>query len=207
MPKPSAKPLPAHSPPPGSDTSRALQLRRAIGLSPTQAASLDRVRNVIFDHLSGKTLGRDGFIGPAEIRRRLSRQRGSLSAPQIAMLTKAFTASMNEADAEALLDRHAKAMRAHRIKVTAGHAAHSATENAKLIGWHIAQFFGAIPPTARRFWRTAGDERVRHSHSAVPRMNPAGVPLSEPFNTPFGRVMAPPLEINCRCRATLQVRR
>lgn len=189
---------------PGSEASRARQLSRIIGLSAAQGRSLDRMRQLAFDHLATPA-GGDEKVRRARIEAQMASYRGLLSAPQIAMLKKAFVTGITEADAERMLDRHANALRAHRAKVTAGHVAHGVTEGAKLIGWQIAQFFGFLPNTARRHWRTAGDERVRLSHASVPGMNPGGVLLSEPFKTPLGNSFVPPLEINCRCRVSLQV--
>lgn len=74
---------------------------------------------------------------------------------------------------------------------------------AKLTGWQIAQRFRALPADQRRYWRTAGDERVRFTHVQVPGMNRAGVPLNQPFATPLGPCFTPPLEAGCRCKATL----
>ena len=59
----------------------------------------------------------------------------------------------------------------------------------------------------RKFWLTAGDEKVRTTHRAIPAMNPGGVPITSPFATPFGFVMSPGDYnvglINCRCSAIL----
>jgi hypothetical protein len=58
-----------------------------------------------------------------------------------------------------------------------------------------------------RFPVTAGDERVRPTHRAVPGMNQNGVAWDEPFKTPFGPQMhAPyPNEINCRCHERIKI--
>jgi len=66
--------------------------------------------------------------------------------------------------------------------------------------------FGDLEP--RRFWITAGDEKVRHEHREIPRLNPDGVGLNEPFKYPGGRYIRLPgdpdvrdgsMVINCRC--------
>ena len=58
-----------------------------------------------------------------------------------------------------------------------------------------------------RFPVTAGDDRVRPTHRAVPGMNPDGRKWNEPFATPFGPQMhAPyPSEINCRCYERVKI--
>ena len=66
--------------------------------------------------------------------------------------------------------------------------------------------FGDLEP--RRFWITAGDEKVRHEHRQIPRLNPDGVGLNEPFKYPGGKLIRLPgdpdvrdgaMVINCRC--------
>lgn len=56
---------------------------------------------------------------------------------------------------------------------------------------------------ARRVWIITPDARLRETHAAVPGMNQGGVRLEEPFDTPLGAVMYPPLEPNCRCATSL----
>jgi hypothetical protein len=168
---------------------------------------LDRMRSFIFERLERQPEELDEKTRAAAVEQHLAGYRGLFSPPQLAMLRKAFIRGLTEAGGEALLDRHAKALVAHRVATAAGNAAHSASEAAKLIGWQIAQFFGALPGDARRDWITVGDERVRHDHSRVPTMNPRGVRLEEPFETPFGQVFTPPLEYGCRCRAALRLGR
>lgn len=51
----------------------------------------------------------------------------------------------------------------------------------------------------RRFWRTAGDSKVRPDHVATPGLNPDGRGLEEPFVTPDGPRMYGGLDPNCRC--------
>lgn len=190
----------------GTPESRARHLLRTIGLTSRQASNLDFMRRFLLGDLAGKPTIKGNSVRSPSPDSRLNRVKGLFSAPQIAMLKRAIAnPAFGPKDAEALLDRHAKALRNQRIKIFAGQAAHFASEGGKLAGWRVAQFFGAIPKTARRFWRTAGDERVRLSHSQVPRINFEGVPLDSPFQTPIGPVFAPPLEINCRCRAYLKV--
>lgn len=43
----------------------------------------------------------------------------------------------------------------------------------------------------RYFWRTAADERVRHSHAMIPGMNEKGVPHGQPFSSPLGPIRYP----------------
>lgn len=180
---------------PGSPDARAAHIRRIIGLSAAQARSLSAIRDALIAHAADPT--RNG----ASI---LVATRGSITAVQRQMLIKAIGAGTSPAQAEALLDRHATALRNARAKAVAGNAVHQLAETAKLTGWQIAQRFGALPAAQKRYWQTAGDERVRAVHDQVARMNAHGVPLDQAFATPLGPCLIPPLEAGCRCKATLR---
>jgi hypothetical protein len=179
----------------GSADSRAAQIRRAVGLSVSQARSLHVVREALIAHAADPTRNAESILVAT---------RGSITAAQRQMLAKAIRTGTNPEQAEARLDRHAKALRQARARAVAGNAAHQIAESAKLTGWQIAQRFGALPADQRRYWRTAGDERVRLAHAQVPAMNRDGVPLNQPFATPLGPCFTPPLEAGCRCKATLR---
>lgn len=66
-----------------------------------------------------------------------------------------------------------------------------------------AQRQGVLPQTARRLVVVTADDRLRETHAAVPDMNLDGVPIDEPFDTPFGALMYPPWEPLCRCGIAL----
>jgi hypothetical protein len=52
----------------------------------------------------------------------------------------------------------------------------------------------------RRFWLLTPDERLcSRICQPIPSMNPNGVRLDEPFQTPVGSVMFPPAHPQCRC--------
>lgn len=200
----------------GSPFARAAQLRRAIGLSVKQATSIEIMREALQSYLdtprtripahtdaAGNRI-RATYIRNVDIRAIIAGTRGHLSAAQSRLLAKALNnPNLTAADADAMLDRHATALRRHRTQSAMVEGIHALTEQAKLTGWSIAQRFGALPANQRRHWHTAGDERVRHAHAQVPAMNHGGVLLNEPFATPFGPRMSPPLEWGCRCRAKL----
>jgi hypothetical protein len=203
----------------GSPSARAAQFRRAIGLSVKQATGLEIMREALQTYLDAPRVRipprteargnrvRATYVRNVNTRAIIAATRGHLSAGQTRMLTKALSnPNLTAADADAMLDRHAAALRHHRIQATLAEGIHTLAEQAKLTGWSIAQRFGALPADQRRHWRTAGDERVRHAHSQVPGMNPDGVPLDQPFETPFGPRMSAPLEMGCRCRASLSRR-
>lgn len=204
----------------GSTDARAEQFRRSIGLSAKQADSLEAMRLALKQHVATPrrllpaTINTDGVRTPARYSRTTKTRpiiaglRGRVSAAQLRLVVKALAnADLSQADANQLLDRHAAALRSFRINAVAGEAMHELAEIAKLAGWQAAQHYGALPADQRRFWQTAEDERVRHTHRQVSEMNPQGVQLGEPFETPFGPRMNAPLEWGCRCKATLWPKR
>lgn len=69
--------------------------------------------------------------------------------------------------------------------------------------WREAQRRGVITDQARRFWIVTPDDRLRETHAAVPDMNPDGVAIGEPFDTPIGAVLHEPMEPLCRCSVGL----
>lgn len=201
----------------GSVFDRAYQLKRSLGLSIGQQAALEAMQNALLTFaraprkLTPARTGSDGTRIPPSYARTIDRRallattNGKLSAAQQRLIQSALSnPALTPDDANALLDRHANALRRHRIRATVANGVHGLTETVKVAVWTVAQRAGTLPSNQRRYWRTAGDERVRHAHAAVPRMNPAGVALSEPFKTPLGERMAPPLEWGCRCRTTLR---
>ena len=196
---------------------RARQLQDSIGLTINQANSLDVMRQTLATYLAApiriapRTTDINGNRIPAapyraiNIDRLLRGTTGILSAAQRATLTRAMqNVRLTQTDADDLLRNHAAALRAYRFRVIANQAAHEAQEQGKLAGWRIAQRQGKLASDSRRYWRTMQDEAVRHDHAQVPIMNPAGVALDQPFQTPLGPRMTPPLEINCRCKAEIR---
>jgi hypothetical protein len=75
-------------------------------------------------------------------------------------------------------------------------AAHTEAYRQAIAAGHL------IPSDIRRYWVTAGDERVRHTHRLIPGMNPEGRGWDEAFETPTGPSMHAPhdIDIMCRCR-------
>ena len=67
--------------------------------------------------------------------------------------------------------------------------------------WEDAQRQGTLDPARfRRHWLVTPDDRLCTVTCApIPGMNPDGVRLDEPFQTPIGPVMFPPAHPQCRC--------
>lgn len=57
----------------------------------------------------------------------------------------------------------------------------------------------------KRFAITAGDERVRHDHRLIPKMNKSGVGFDEEFKTPAGPRMQTPFDVGCRCHIIFRI--
>lgn len=57
-----------------------------------------------------------------------------------------------------------------------------------------------------RRWITKGDSKVRPEHRLIPGLNPNGVGLLEPFITPSGPCMFPPLDFGCRCLVRMELK-
>lgn len=181
---------------------------RALSLTPNQAASLDAFQAVLGDILATPPrirvkVGDEVRIPRSAVDRAIRKHAAHLSASQRSVLRKLLATEPAPDAAEALIDREAAAMTRFRL------AAIGRQESMRAVnaGQHAAHLQGIreghIPPTTRRFWVTAGDERVRHSHAAIPGLNTKGVGIDEAFTTPIGPVMFPPLEINCRCGVSL----
>ena len=128
----------------------------------------------------------------------------NLSASQRASVRKAISEGLTPESAEAILEKHRRALINHRARTIAATEAQRAANAGELEAWRQGQAKGIVAKNARRFWKTAGDERVRALHNQIPPMNAKGAGLKEPFTTPFGPLLHPPAEINCRCRVILK---
>ena len=70
--------------------------------------------------------------------------------------------------------------------------------------WEAAEREGLLDSgRARRHWVVTPDDALCSLCRQVPRMNPDGVGLHEPFQTPLGLVMHPTLHPACRCAVVL----
>lgn len=90
------------------------------------------------------------------------------------------------------------------------------TETIRALGASQAEAYdqaierGQVSESAlRKFWQTAGDERVRHDHRMIPGMNAKGRMWAEAFDTPTGPSMHAPHEtdVMCRCREIVRIDR
>lgn len=74
------------------------------------------------------------------------------------------------------------------------------SELGEVQAWGQAVRAGAMDATRiRRFWMSEDDSRVCPICIEIPGMNPSGVSVDEPFQTPIGPVMIPTIHPWCRC--------
>jgi hypothetical protein len=160
-------------------------IREAIGLRPGHADAPLRFAQEL----------RDGKAAAAT-RRRLSAVDKAMIRKRIAdgTVDEAFIAEMQDRYTFSLLNRRAQ-------DIARTETAKAANEG-KRISWRQARDEGLLPEGVRRIVIVTPDERLRDTHAAVPEMNPDGVGLDEPFDTPWGPQMGPPWPAdpyNCRC--------
>lgn len=186
----------------------AQAMKAAIALSPDQAASTATIRKVLPRalHAPGNTHTKQGAT-IAAANRDAARAGASalLNAAQRSALTKFLQEPVTEEGILRFAARHERALAKYRHRVIAQQEAVRALHMGEHLAFRQGQANRTIPRTARRFWQTRGDERVRHSHREVPGMNAEGRAANEAFQTPLGPVMFPPLEVNCRCRVVVRV--
>ncbi|WP_018044895.1 phage minor head protein [Methylobacterium sp. 88A] len=198
----STAPLPA-----GATTDKAILIREAIGLTPPQGASL-----AVFRAALERALARQSVTSPPiGFRRELPpipelppHVLRHLNVTQRRVIEKATTLTLDREKVEALVDHQRGTMlnvRANAIAATGATTITNAGENAS---WRQAVDRRDLGPEWRRYWIDRDDERVRHDHAQVKHLNATGVGIDEPFETPLGPCLHPPLEINCRCRVELR---
>lgn len=72
--------------------------------------------------------------------------------------------------------------------------------------WQQAVEAGTVgADKVRRKWLVARDERTCPVCSPIPKMNPDGVGLDEPFDTPQGKANLPPIHPDCRCTVSYTI--
>lgn len=177
----------------------------ALPLAPDQAKSIVYMRKAIREALQALSGTPDDALPTHTAKAILSRVQAQLNAAQRSTLRKAFSEPLDQSSAEIIMRRHTRALISYRQSVIARQEATRAVHVGEYLAFRQGKANRSIPRDARRFWQTRKDERVRHSHHLVPAMNAEGVDVGEPFQTPLGPVLYPPLEINCRCR--VEVRR
>lgn len=115
---------------------------------------------------------------------------------------------MTDAQIDAMVTTYYESLLNKRALDIAATESMRAVNNGQQLLWEQGLREGIFSDdTSRRFWVTAGDEKVRTTHRKIPGMNPYGVKIRSQFLTPFGPVYGPGDYnvnlINCRCVAVL----
>jgi hypothetical protein len=178
----------------GSILARAKEIKQLIGLTADQAqAVLNFKRQLETRQVLGLT--------PPDARKldvleqtlvRNHMKNGTMSVDQIDIMVNKYY--------ESLLNTRALGIAANESM--------NAVNNGQQEMWRQGLDAGVFNDnTTRKFWVTAGDEKVRALHRVIPGMNPGGVKINSLFVTPFGLVIGPgtsnPGFIHCRCVAVL----
>lgn len=108
------------------------------------------------------------------------------------------------AQVERLVAQRAEALLQQRLETIARTETMDAANAGQQALWEQAARDGLLPDTLRRFWVVTPDERLCPVCAPIPGLNPSGVHLNQPFQTPVGPSDGPTLHPNCRCTLTLQ---
>jgi hypothetical protein len=103
-----------------------------------------------------------------------------------------------------MVDRYAQSLIALRAETIARTETLDAINFGVHESWRQAIDAGELPAESRRFWIVTPDDRLCPICVEIPGMNPDGVGMDEPFDTPEGPVDDPPApHPNCRCSVGL----
>ena len=110
-------------------------------------------------------------------------------------------AGKTRAQVQAAVERAARLALQRRVEAIARTESIAAASMGQQGLWEEAQRQGTLDPARfRRHWLVTPDDRLCTVTCApIPGMNPDGVGLNEPFQTPVGPVMFPPAHPQCRC--------
>jgi hypothetical protein len=184
---------------------QARRVRELIGLTEQQTKAVVNFRDQLEQRRNAPldTAGNPRPMKQADTRRLSATERavvrrhlkqGTLTDEQInAMVNRYYTSLLNR--------------RAQNIARTESMTAASMGQNE---AWQQAQEQGILSTEVRRKWVYTHDSRTRDAHASVPGMNPGGVALGQPFQTPLGPMDFPrdpkgtaKNRINCRCAVVL----
>lgn len=182
----------------------ARDIRGVIGLTPNQAKAVSNFRDILENGPEG-----DGGTYSDYYNYSLRDARYDSS------VESAFSdeTALSQDRIDTMVERYAQRMlnyRADTIGRTEGISAVSAGNQQV---WQQAVADEKIDQKElRRYWVYTDDDKVRDAHVAIPEMNPDGVGLDEPFESPLGDIMfpgdpaaEPGNSINCRCVVIYQI--
>jgi hypothetical protein len=93
-----------------------------------------------------------------------------------------------------------------RVRTIARTESISATSLGQQALWEQLAREGLVTDEYKRHWIITPDDRLCARCQAIPRLNPAGVGLNEPFVSENGTIFLPPLHSACRCAVSLRHR-
>ncbi len=115
---------------------------------------------------------------------------------------------LSESQIRRMVDRYRERWLRHRGLRVARDELLQASNTVSYTTWVDAETTGALPSGVRKFWKNAGDHKVRDTHIEIPSNYPDGLPLDEAFVTRHGNVRYPhdplgPREETDGCRCFL----
>lgn len=163
------------------DTARTI--RQGIGLTSTQQRAVANYRRLLEEAAQGDA------AAAAEARGRRLRDRRFAIKP-----------GMSRAKIDKQVARYRDRYLKFRSETIARTESLRATNFANEETWRQAAEQGTVSEQAvRRLWLVALDERTCPQCRPIPSLNPQGVRLQQPFDTPVGQLQLPPVHPNCRC--------
>lgn len=178
----------------GTPMTAARRLRDSIGLTERQQQAVQNYRRYLEmgdSRAYARNIGRN-----AERVINAGFRDNTMSASKIDSLVESYTNRLLQSRAQQVAQTES-----FRAANTGAHQ-----------GWsQIAEQAGIDKGELRRFWVDTNDDHTRDAHRAIPDMNPDGVGLDEPFDSPLGPIMYPgdpdadpANSINCRCRIVVR---
>lgn len=162
----------------------ARQVKRIIGLTARQTRAVANYRKYL-------TQGK-----PAALQRELRDRRHDKTVARA--IEQGVKLSQEQIDT--MVGKYEQRYLAYRAEVVSRTEALTALHNSQQEVWRQAVENGDVEYSGMyRRWFVAHGERTCPTCKEVPGMNEDGVALDQPFQTPLGPVMGPPLHPQCRC--------
>lgn len=201
---------------------QAKAIKEAVGLTSRQSAAVAAYRKQLEtfhtkrsakgfrlgegpDKVNGHNVfkpGEDGKPKDGVTERRLRDLRYDPTLKRAMETGKPLTAKQIDAQVEA----YARRWRKHRATVIGRTESMRAANAGVFESFRQAIEQGLIDENlVRVFWIVAKDERTCPECNAIPKLNPKGVPMGQPFATLNGTVMMGPLHPSCRCVIFIRV--
>lgn len=171
---------------------QAREIRDFIGLTTAQARAVRNYRRMLE---SGSS---------PDLREALTRalRDGRFDST---LLTAANTGgTLSQGKVDAMVARYQERYLSYRAQTIARTETLRASNAGQQFLWEDAVDQGLLQEDkTRRYWVTTPDERLCPVCEAIPRQNPKGVRMGEPFQTDLGAIDYPPAHPSCRCATSL----